>query len=274
MTASIVCGIEMNSASPIGVFDSGVGGLSVLRHIHALLPHEALIYVADSGHAPYGRRPREYIEQRAIAITEYMVAQGAKAIVVACNTATAAAVATLRSRFNLPIIGMEPAVKPASTLTRSGVVGVLATTGTLESDRFSALVEQHAQGVEVIVQCCVGLVEQVEKGAFDGGETRALVEDYVQPLLARGVDTLVLGCTHYPFVEPVIRAVAGEDVSIVDTGPAVARHVKRRLEELQMLNPQSVAGKVRFLTSGDPDQVVQVVKRLWDGVSEIERLPV
>lgn len=263
----------MTPSDPIGVFDSGVGGLSVLRHIHALLPHEDLIYVADSGHAPYGRKPRDTIEQRALTITEFLLDQGAKAVVVACNTATAAAVGTLRSRFALPIIGMEPAVKPAATLTRSGVVGVLATTGTLESDRFAALVEQHAQGVEVIVQCCVGLVEQVEKGALDGAETRCMVEGYVLPLLERGADTLVLGCTHYPFVEPVIRAVAGEAVAIVDTGPAVARHLKRRLEEAQLINPHAEPGAVRFVTSGDADHVGRVISLLWPGVGPLELLP-
>lgn len=262
----------MMAHGPIGVFDSGVGGVSVLRHIHTLLPHEDLIYVADSGHAPYGRKPRELIEQRALAITQFLLDQGAKAVVVACNTATAAAVNALRDRFAIPIIGMEPAVKPAATLTHSGVVGVLATTGTLESDRFAALVEQHAQGVEVIVQCCVGLVEQVEKGALDGEETRRMVEGYVQPLLDGGADTLVLGCTHYPFVEPVIRSVAGPRVAIVDTGPAVARQLKRRLEEAQILNAQSVPGAVRFVTSGELERVGRVISILWPGSGAVESL--
>lgn len=264
----------MSSTNPIGVFDSGVGGLSVLRHIQILLPHENLLYVADSGHAPYGKKSRDYIEQRSLAITEFLIGQGVKAIVVACNTATAAAISLLRSRFNVPIIGMEPAVKPACTITRSGVVGVLATTGTLESDKFAALVEQHAQGVEVIVQCCVGLVEQVEKGELGGTETCTMVAQYVAPLLARGADTLVLGCTHYPFVEPVIREFAGEHVSIIDTGPAVARHLRRRLEESQLLNDQSKQGAVGFWTSGEIEKVAPVITRLWSGEGRVNKLSV
>lgn len=263
----------MSSDNPIGVFDSGVGGLSVLRHIQALLPNESLIYIADSAHAPYGKKSTDYIEQRSLALTEFLITQGAKAIVVACNTATAAAISLLRSRFNVPIIGMEPAVKPACTITKSGVVGVLATTGTLESDKFSALIEQHAQGVEVIVQCCVGLVEQVEKGELSGEATFAMVEGYVAPLLLRGADTLVLGCTHYPFVEPVIRAFAGEHVAIIDTGPAVARHLRRRLEESQLLNEQSIPGDIGFWTSGDIEKVKPVIESLWSGVVRLNKLP-
>jgi glutamate racemase len=214
----------------IGVFDSGVGGLSVLHHIRAALPDARLIYVADSGHVPYGDKPASYIEQRSHALTRFLIELGAQAIVIACNTATAAAAASLRSEFSLPIIGMEPAVKPAVAATQSGVVGVLATTGTLESARFAALLERYGEEVEIVTQGCPGLVEQVEQGDLKGAQTRELIARYTLPLLARGADTLILGCTHYPFLVPLIREVVGEKITLVDTGAAVARELKRRVE--------------------------------------------
>src|SRR5512135_3634561 len=217
-------------AGAIGVFDSGVGGLSVLRHIRRTLPDERLIYVADSGHVPYGDKSPEYIEQRSLALTRFLVEQGADAIVIACNTATAAAAAALRSRFSIPIVAMEPAVKPAVAATRSGVVGVLATIGTLESARFAALLERYAGEVESITQGCPGLVEQVELGELHSARTRELVERYTAPLLRRGADTLILGCTHYPFLAPLIREVVGEGVALIDTGAAVARQLQRRIK--------------------------------------------
>src|SRR5512139_2723934 len=198
----------------IGVFDSGVGGLSVLHHIRAVLPDARLIYVADSGHVPYGDKPASYIEQRSLTITQFLVEQGAEAIVIACNTAT------LRARYTLPILAMEPAVKPAVAASRSGVVGVLATVGTLESARFAALLEQYAGDVEIVTQACPGLVEKVEAGELDTPKTRALVERYARPLIVRGADTLVLGCTHYPFLKPLIADVAGAGVTLIDTGEA------------------------------------------------------
>ena len=189
----------MNRANAIGVFDSGVGGLSVLRHIRAVMPEERLIYVADSAHVPYGDKSDAYIEDRSRILTRFLVEQGACAVVIACNTATAAAAAALRAEFALPIIGMEPALKPAVAATSSGVVGVLATVGTLESARFAALLERFAGDVQIITQASPGLVEQVERADLAGPQTRALVERYTRPLLARGADTIILGCTHYPF---------------------------------------------------------------------------
>jgi glutamate racemase len=213
----------------IGVFDSGVGGLSVLHHIRRTLPDARLIYVADSAHVPYGDKSVHYIEQRSIALTHFLIEQGADAIVIACNTATAAAAATLRRDFTCPIIGMEPAVKPAVAATKSGVVGVLATVGTLESARFAALLERYAGDVEIVTQGCPGLVEQVELGELHSTQTRHLVERYTAPLLSRGADTLILGCTHYPFLAPLIREVVGTNITLVDTGDAVARHLQHRL---------------------------------------------
>ncbi|MDR2880892.1 MAG: glutamate racemase [Azoarcus sp.] len=260
----------MNS-SPIGVFDSGVGGLSVLRHIRAELPHENLLYIADSAHAPYGGKSAEEICARALALSEFLIAQKAKTLVVACNTATAAAISMLRARFEIPVIGMEPAVKPAVAATRSGVVGVLATTGTLQSARFAALLENYGQNVRVVTQGCPGLVECVERGELTSPETRNLLNDYVQPLLQQGADTLVLGCTHYPFLKPLIREIAGENIALIDTGTAVAQQVRRRIAAAELLSPEITPGNVRFWTTGDVEQGREVVGRLW-GEAVVERI--
>jgi glutamate racemase len=248
------------AVTAIGVFDSGVGGLSVLKHIRAALPQHDLLYVADSGHVPYGDKTQDYIRERSLALTQFLVDEGAAAVVIACNTATAAAAATLRERFTLPIVAMEPAVKPAVAATRSGVVGVLATVGTLESARFAALLEQYAGDVEIVTQACPGLVEKVEAGELDSAATRALVERYTRPLIARGADTLVLGCTHYPFLKPVIEALVGPDVRLIDTGDAVARQVVRRLPAVA---PALAAPTERFWSTGDLVAARRIVSQLW-----------
>lgn len=263
----------MRTAGAIGVFDSGVGGLSVLRHIRELLPNERLVYVADSGHVPYGDKSPAYIAERSHAITRFLIEQGAEAIVIACNTATAAAAASLRREFSLPIIAMEPAVKPAVAATRDGVVGILATIGTLESARFAALLERYAGEVEIVTQGCPGLVEQVERGDLSGAETRALIERYVSPLRARGADTLILGCTHYPFLAPLIREVAGNDIALVDTGKAVARQLQRRLQtELPTRVPDS-PGSVQFWSSGDAQMAARIISTLWGEPVTVQCLP-
>ncbi|MDD2913847.1 MAG: glutamate racemase [Gallionella sp.] len=270
-----------SSSNAIGVFDSGVGGLSVLRHIRHALPGERLIYVADSGHVPYGDKPAAYIEQRSIALARFLIGQGADAIVIACNTATAAAAAALRSRFDIPIVAMEPAVKPAVAATKSGVVGVLATVGTLESARFAALLERYAGEVEIVTQGCPGLVEQVERGDLTGAESRALIERYTAPLLARGADTLILGCTHYPFLAPLIADVAGANITLVDTGEAVARQLQRRIQsELparkRTVHPEPVEGQndsAQFFTSGDAAQASRIMSVLWGAEIVAQPLP-
>lgn len=260
------------SDAPIGIFDSGVGGLSVLRHIRAQLPQERLVYVADSAHAPYGGKSPQEIQARSLAVSEFLVDQGAKALVVACNTATAAAISALRARFALPVIGMEPAVKPAVAATRSGVVGVLATTGTLQSAQFAALLESYGKNVQVVTQGCPGLVECVERGELDSAQTRALLQGYLAPLLAAGADTLVLGCTHYPFLRPLLEELTGNKIALIDTGAAVARQVERRLDEAGIRNAGTAAGTLRFWTSGDPVQGQAVVEMLW-GAATVEPLP-
>ena len=248
--------------NPVGVFDSGVGGLSVLREIRKELPSEDLLYVADSAHAPYGDRSNAFIEQRSAEVARFLIDRHAKAIVVACNTATGVAVDTLRSRLTVPIIGMEPAVKPAASATRSGVVGVLATTQTLSSARFSRLLAQHGSDVEVVLQASPRLVDRVESGELSGGATRALVEEYVRPLLDRGADTIVLGCTHFPFLTELIQDIAGPAVTIIDPAVAVARELRRRLQAGNLLAEEMTPGSEEFWTSGPPDKVQQVISAL------------
>lgn len=257
----------------MGVFDSGVGGLSVLRAIRQELPAEDLLYVADSAYAPYGDRPEAFIEARALAVFEFFQTHRIKAGVVACNTATATAVATLRARYELPIVAMEPAVKPAVTQTRTGIVGVLATTRTLSSARFLKLVDQYGGGVQVLIQPCPGLVEQVERGDLHGGVTRALVRQHVEPVLQRGADTLVLGCTHYPFLRPLIEEVAGPDIALIDPAVPVARELRRRLERAGLLANGSRPGTEQFWTSGDAAQTGRVVAQLWGGEPDVRALP-
>jgi glutamate racemase len=261
----------LSAAAPIGVFDSGVGGLSVLRHIRAALPAEDLLYVADSAHAPYGNKSAQFVESRACAIAEFLVARGAKALVVACNTATAAAIASLRARFDLPIVGMEPAVKPAVEATRAGVIGVLATSGTLESGKFAELVGRFGARARVLVRPCPGLVERVEQGDLDGPRTRRLLEGFVVPLLEQGADTLVLGCTHYPFLIPLLRELAGTRVAIVESGAAVARQLVRRLAATDF-SPATGQGSERFFSSGDPARLEALLPRLWGAGAPVERL--
>lgn len=262
----------MKSAA-IGVFDSGVGGLSVLREIRNALPAEDLLYVADSGAAPYGERSGEFIKERAEAIVEFFLNERVKAVVVACNTATAVAVQALRARFAITIVAIEPAVKPAAEITRSGVIGILATSQTLASESFLRLAEKYGKGVQILLQPCPGLVELVEKAELDGPRTEALIVRYVSPLLERGADTIVLGCTHYPFLNSVIRAVAGPTVSLVDPAIAVARELCRRLQSGELLSSSAKRGIERFWTSGVPDQVQPVVAKLWGGHVEVRCLP-
>ena len=264
----------MSDTRPIGVFDSGVGGLSVLREIRRELPAEDLIYVADSGYAPYGDRPEDYVRGRAIAIMEFVRQQNVKAVVVACNTATGIAVDALRARYSEPIVAIEPAVKPAAAHTRSKVVGVLATTQTLAGQKFAKLVSTHAGDVEVLTQACPGLVEQVERGALASESTRSLVEQYLRPLLDNGADTIVLGCTHYPFVSDVIRDVAGPAVNIIDSAGPVARELRRRLQQSGLLATEPRTGTETFWTTGSPEQVATVIAQLWSRKVDVRPMPV
>lgn len=251
----------------IGVYDSGLGGLSVLRAIRALLPCHDLCYLADTAYCPYGPRPPAEVRARALACAGWLVAQGAGLVVVACNTASSAALELLRTALPIPIVGMEPGIKPAIAATRTRRVGVLATDGTLTGERFAGLVERFAGDVRVQTMPCPGLVEQVEAGDLQGPRTRALLTRYLAPLQAGGVDTIVLGCTHFPFLTPLIAELAGPGVMIIDTGPAVARQVARVAAER---GPGPGQGGLRCATTGDPAQVAAPLARVWGAPLPLE----
>ncbi len=248
---------------PLGVLDSGVGGLSVVRHLLTELPAEDLLYVADQAHIPYGPRPAEEVRAFSAGITRFLLARGAKLIVVACNAASAAALDFLRAGFpDVPFVGMEPAVKPAAARTRSGRVGVLATPGTLNSHRYARLMARYAAGIQVYEDPCAGLVQLIEAGALEAPATRDLLRRVVGPMLEKGVDTLVLGCTHYPFIEPVLRQIVGEDVAIIDPAPAVARHTRNVLQLNQLVAPAGQDGTLRCFTSSDATHLEALATRL------------
>ncbi len=236
--------------APIGAFDSGLGGLTVIRALRDRLPGEKIVYVGDTAHVPYGGRPAREIQDFSVAITRYLVeVHGVKAVVVPCNTATSAAVPLLRELFpHIPIIGTEPGIKPAARATKSGVVGVLATVGTLAGERMARLVSTFAEGVTVLKQPCPRWVELVEAGKFDTEETTDAVRECVEPLLTRGADVLVLGCTHFPALAPVIRAVAGDGITIIDTTDAV---VRRATEVVRLTEPESTGGLTLYVTGDD-----------------------
>lgn len=250
--------------------DSGVGGLSVLAEIQRLLPNESLLYVADCGHVPYGEKSPEYIRQRCRVIADFFQKQGAKAMVLACNTATVAAVADLRGLYpQWPLVGMEPAVKPAAAATRSGVVGVLATTGTLQSAKFAALLDRFASDVQVITQPCPGLVECIEAGDLQSPRLRELLAGFVMPLLAAGCDTLILGCTHYPFLRPLLAGMVPADVAIIDTGAAVARQLQRLLGDRGLL-ADGPACATAFWSSADPEHLRKILPLLWNKPDSVQ----
>ena len=233
-----------DNSNPIGVFDSGVGGLSVLRHIRTQLPHEHLLYFADSAFSPYGEKSTEFLAERSLAIAGFLIEQGAKALVVACNTATIAAIKLLRERYpDTPIVGVEPGLKPAAAATRNGKVGVMATERALAGEKFLLLRDQisSASEADFLLQGCPGLADQIELGELDSDATRAMLERYIHPLLEQGADTLVLGCTHYPFVratiDSIVKAATDREVVLVDTGDAVARRLAFLLDEAGLRNP-------------------------------------
>lgn len=252
--------------------DSGVGGISVLKHIHALLPNEQLLYFADSQYAPYGSKTAAEIQGRCFEIADSLIEKNVKAIVVACNTATAAAIDAMRAKYTLPIIGMEPAVKPAAAATRNGIVGVLATVGTLKSAQFAALLESYGRNVEVVTQGCIGLVECIERGELDAEATAELIRKYCAPLLAKHADTIVLGCTHYPFVRPLIEQQVGENVVLIDTGAAVAKQLQKRLSESNLLVQSDQQAQVHFWTNSRAPNAESVIHQLWGAKPQVTLL--
>lgn len=240
----------------IGIFDSGVGGLSVFREIRKILPEQSYIYYSDNAHCPYGDKSQEYIIDRAREITRLLISKGAEIIVVACNTATAAAITTLRQEFPVKFIGMEPAIKPAAALTRTGVVGVLATAGTLKADKYQNTRERWGDNIQIAEHVGQGFVELVEDGNTDGQEAEETVETCIEPLLDAGADTIVLGCTHYPFLSTTIQKVAARlvperDVIIIDPAPAVAKHLLDVMQEEGISMSDKTGYSLELISSGD-----------------------
>lgn len=250
--------VRENHARMIGIFDSGAGGLSVYKEIFRLLPKEKYIYFSDNAHCPYGEKSQEYIIDRACTITDMLISEGCDIIVVACNTATAAAIATLRLRYDIPFIGMEPAVKPAALATKSGVVGVLATAGTLKASKYLDTRDRYTDGVKVVEHVGKGFVETVESGKLSGPEAERTVSESVRPLIEAGSDIIVLGCTHYPFLKDVVQKIAGENVQVIDPAPAAARHLMNVVLKRGLIkedgNPDATNPKeadIRLMSSGD-----------------------
>ncbi len=258
-------------SNPIGVFDSGVGGLSVLRAMRAQMPEEDVIYFGDQGHVPYGPRPMEQIQHFSEGITRFLLAQQAKLIVVACNAASAAALKFLRAKFpEVPFVGMEPAVKPAAEYTRTGVVGVLATPATFQGALYASVAERFASGVQVLQHTCPGLVGQIEQGDLNGPRTRTILEEALLPMMEKHIDTVVLGCTHYPFVIPLIEQIVGADVRVIDPAPAVAKQVGRLLEAGGLKRHVGGIGAVSFFSSGDAESVQALLPVLLGEAGEVQ----
>ena len=247
---------------PIGIFDSGIGGLTVAYAILQHLPAESIVYFGDTARIPYGPKPAEAIRHYSEDITRFLLSQGCKMIVVACNTASAAALNHLRHLWpEVPIVGMEPAVKPGALATRSGKVAVLATAGTFKSQRYASLMHRFAREVELLENPCLGLVERIESGDADSPETEAFLREILTPMQDAGADTFVLGCTHYPFVQPFIAKILGPAAAIINPAPAVARQVQRLLAERDALSQQS-APQHRFFASGPREPFQTLASRL------------
>lgn len=233
----------------IGVYDSGQGGKSVLKELVALMPEEDYIYFADTAHCPYGPKTEEYIIERACKITDFLIGKGCEMIVVACNTATAAAISYLREHYSIPFIGMEPAIKPAALHSKTGVVGVLATCGTFKGRLYLNTLARFSEDVKVIQKVGEGLVETVEAGVLDGPQVEKLIHNCIDPMLEAGADHIVLGCTHYPFLQPVIERIAGPSVTVVNPAPAVARQARRVLEGIKKMEPSTRKGSIEYFNS-------------------------
>jgi glutamate racemase len=263
-----------SARAPVGIFDSGLGGLSVLRAVQAQLPDEALLYVADSLYAPYGERDDDFITDRTFAIGEWLVKQGAKALVVACNTATAQSIAQVREKLTIPLVGVEPGVKPAALQSKTRVAGVLATQVTLRSARFQGLLERYAADCRFLCQPGHGLVQAVERCDVGSAELRALLRSYLQPMLDAGADTLVLGCTHYPFLDAAIRDIVGDQLTLIDTSVAIARQLERVLDQhgLRAATENLSAIAPRFFSTGDGTHQQQLAATLLHIDAHVERV--
>ena len=250
----------------IGIFDSGIGGLTVLQEIHKLCPAESTLYFADQSHIPYGSKSETDVQRYSDQICQYLITRGASVIVVACNTATAAAISWLRHRYpQVPFVGMEPAIKPAAEQTKTGRIGVLATAGTFKSQRYAQLMKRYAHQVQLFENSCIGLVEQIESGDLTGDSTDSLLRSFIGPMLDEGIDTLILGCTHYPFALPVIKNIVGADITIINPASAVAQQTLRVIEHRRSTSsvlPASHMPMHEFVTSGKLIEYIPMVKRL------------
>jgi glutamate racemase len=258
--------------SPIGIFDSGVGGLSVLREIRDALPAESIDYVADSANAPWGDKPPSFVRDRGLKIARFLIDRGAKAIVIGSNTGTAGSAEALREALTIPVIGIEPGIKPAVAATRSRVIGAIVPAAVGESGRLASLLDRFSSDVKVVVQPVPGVVEHIEAADLDGPDLRRMLEGYVRPMLDAGADTIVLGSTHYVFLKPLLRELAGPDVALIETGPAVARRLRQVLDE-RGLKAEGGEGSERFWTSGDPAKSSRVISSLLGRPVEVKKLP-
>lgn len=247
----------------IGIFDSGVGGISIAKWIHHLLPNENLIYFADSLYAPYGEQPISVVEDRTFSIAEMLKQQGVKLIVVACNTATVNTITRLRQTLQLPIVGVEPGIKPAVEQTQTGQIGVLATKNTLNSPSFKALCNEYASNHQLYLQACPEFVTWVEQNNMSRAELNGVIDNYVSPMLNQGCDQIVLGCTHFTFLQEHISALVGDKAKLIDTGLPVAKQVHARLSHLNLLNDTNQVGSKTILTSGDKAKVTELINKLW-----------
>ncbi|WP_057830720.1 glutamate racemase [Colwellia sp. TT2012] len=260
-----------NSAA-IGVFDSGVGGLSIAKCIAQQLPHENIIYLADSRHAPYGEKSVDFIIQRVNSMAKLLLAKGVKALVIACNTATVNAIEQLRAQVNIPIIGVEPAIKPAAKQSISKKIAILATQATSENQRFKDLIDLHHNGAQVFIQPCPGLVEFIEQGKQRSPACNALLRQYIEPLVKQGIDTLVLGCTHYPFVQQQISVIAGQQVSIIETAAPVTQQLMKKLAENNLTASKKQQGQTQFFSSLATKQQEQIFSQLWQAPLTLQPL--
>ena len=262
------CGLDVSqflkrlAMVTIGVFDSGVGGLSILDEALQQLPHHNYIYFADSANAPYGDKPPHWIAERSLQICRYLMEQDCSAIVVACNTATAEAIATIRSTLDIPIIGVEPGIKPAAMQSQNGIVGVLATEATLNSDKFNALLATLPEHCQFIKQAGAGLVPLIEAGLIETPEMQALLRSHLKPILDQGADTLVLGCTHYPFLKKMIRAVVGDSMTLIDTSDAVVRQLLRQIHQQGLIVSSKHSPKLSLLSTANADTLEAMAERL------------
>lgn len=262
-----------SNQAPIGVFDSGVGGLSVLKEIRIQMPTESVLYFADQGHVPYGPRGLDEVKTFSEQITRFLLGLGAKLIVVACNTASAAALQHLRQTFPaISFVGMEPAIKPAAESTLSGVVGVLATPATFQGALYASVVERFASGVTILQDTCPGLVEQIENGELDSSTTRGILENALRPMMQKNIDTVVLGCTHYPFVIPLIRQIVGPEVRVIDPAPAVARQAAKLLNMAGFQNQDRHSGFLRYFTSGEAARLAMHLPILLGEAGEVQQI--